>query len=252
MARYLLADLLTTFTCRSSLLQRRCCKYQVQAQGPDHISMDVPLARIQALQARHPHLSLGEAELLLLSSRFSAQLIDHQGLVLHASAIAHQGRAVLFSAASGVGKSTHTRLWQKQFGAEAAAILDDDKPALRLLDGQWWVYGTPFSGNSEENRNQRCPLHALVFLERSPHNAIRRLSVEEALPYCLFNLPPYRREVNQSKLMALVGQLLPAVPVYLLSCNMDPEAAVLAQRTLFPGQRSSRYPSDGVFPPSGA
>lgn len=248
MARYLLAGLRTTFTCRYPILQRRCSKYQIHTQGPDDIPMDVPLAQIQAFQAKHPHLSLDEAELILLSSRFSAQLLGHQGLVLHASAIAHQGRAVLFSAASGVGKSTHTRLWQKQFGAEAAAILNDDKPALRLLDGQWWVYGTPFSGNSDENRNQRCPLHALVFLERSAHNAIRPLSVEEALPYCLFNLPPYRREVNQSKLMALLGQLLPAVPVYLLSCNMDPEAAILAQRTLFPGPEHQAF--EPAQPPS--
>lgn len=234
MARYLLADLHTSFICHFPILQRRCLKYEVSCAHPDDISMEVPLERIQVFQSKHPQVSLEEAELILLSSRFSAQILDHQGLVLHASAIAHQGRAVLFSAASGVGKSTHTRLWQQQFGAEQAVILNDDKPALRLLDGQWWVYGTPFSGNSDENRNERCPLHAIVFLERSPCNTIRRLSVEEALPYCLFNLPPYRREANLNKIMALLNQLLPAVPVYLLSCNMDPEAAVLAQRTLFP------------------
>lgn len=235
MARYRLADLYTTFTCRYPTLQRRCKSYEVVSEHPDDISMSLSLARIQAFQSKHPHLSLDEAELILLSSRFSAQLLEHSGLVLHASAIAHQGRAVLFSAPSGMGKSTHTRLWQKQFGAEQAVILNDDKPALRPLDQQWWVYGTPFSGNSDENCNQRCPLHAIVFLERSPSNSIRRLSVEEAIPSCLFNLPPYRQEASLTKIMALLNQLLPSVPVYLLSCNMEPEAAILVQKTLFPG-----------------
>lgn len=234
MAHYLLADLHTSFTCRYSILQRRCPPYEIHSHHPDDISMEVPWAHIHNFQAKHPHLSLDEAELILLSSRFSNQLLAHHGLVLHASAIAHQGQAVLFSAASGVGKSTHTQLWQQQFGAESVVILNDDKPALRLLDQQWWVYGTPFSGNSDENRNERCPLHAIVFLERSRCNTIRRLSVEEALPYFLFNLPPYRRESNLTHIMARLNQLLPVVPVYLLSCNMEPEAATLAHQTLFP------------------
>ncbi len=234
MARYLLADLYTTFSCQYPILQRRCEKYEVQSEHPDDISMDIPSSRIQAFQAEHPHLTLGEAELILLSARFSAQILHHHGLVLHASAIAHQGRAVLFSAPSGVGKSTHTQLWKKQFGAEQAVILNDDKPALRLLDQQWWVYGTPFSGNSDENRNQRCPLHAIVFLERSPCNSIRRLTVTEALPHCMNNLPRYRQMTNLNQIMARFNQLLPTVPVYLLSCNMEPEAAILAQNTLFP------------------
>lgn len=234
MARYLLADLYATFTCHYPLLQRRCERYQVQSEHPDDISMDVPLSRIQAFQSKYSHLTLEEAELILFSSRFSAQILNHNGLVLHASAIAHQGRAVLFSAPSGVGKSTHTRLWQQQFGAEQAVILNDDKPALRLLDQQCWVYGTPFSGNSDENRNQRCPLHAIVFLERSPCNSIRRLTVAEALPHCMNNLPRYRQMTNLNQIMARFNQLLPTVPVYLLSCNMEPEAAILAQKTLFP------------------
>lgn len=96
------------------------------------------------------------------------------------------------------------------------------------------VWRTPFSGNSDENRNQRCPLHAIVFLERSPCNSIRRLTVADALPHCMNNLPRYRQMTNLNQIMARFNQLLPTVPVYLLSCNMEPEAAILDQKTLFP------------------
>lgn len=234
MAHYLLADLHASFPCRYATMQRRCSAYQVLPGAADEISMYIPHAQILHFQEKHPHLSLADAELILLSSRFSQQLLAHQGLVLHASAIVHQEKAVLFSAPSGVGKSTHTRLWQQQFGAESAVILDDDKPALRLLHRQWWVYGTPFSGDSDENRNGRAPLHALVFLERNSCNTIRRLCVEEALPYCLSNLPLHRQVSNLNHIMDRLNQLLPTVPIYLLSCNMEPEAAILAHQTLFP------------------
>lgn len=234
MAHYLLADLYTSFPCRSPILQQRCQKYQTRAEHPDDICMEVSLGHIHAFQAKYPQISRSEAELVILSSRFSAQLLDHNGLVLHASAIADQGRAVLFSAPSGVGKSTHTRLWQQQFGPDAVVILNDDQPALRLLDHQWWVYGTPFSGNSDENLNCRCPLHAIVFLERSPYNSIRPLSVEEALPYCVRNSPYRRRPAYLPKFMDVLHQLLPETSLYLLSCNMEAEAARLARKTLFP------------------
>ena len=38
------------------------------------------------------------------------------GFYLHSSAVELDGRAYLFSGKSGVGKSTHTRLWQQIFG----------------------------------------------------------------------------------------------------------------------------------------
>ena len=43
--------------------------------------------------------------------------------------------AYVFSADSGTGKSTHTQLWLEHFG-DRAYILNDDKPAIRLIDGK--------------------------------------------------------------------------------------------------------------------
>ena len=78
-----------------------------------------------------------ELEIYLETGRlFGSQLLMHDGLYLHASAVELDGKAYLFSADSGVGKSTHTRLWQQLHGSKAR-IINDDKPALRCLDGVW-------------------------------------------------------------------------------------------------------------------
>ena len=82
--------------------------------------------------------------------QFYRNLLFHDGLMLHASAVAYEGYAYLFSGPCGMGKSTHARLWQQVFG-EKAVIFNDDKPALRCVDGKWFAYGTPWCGKDGIN-----------------------------------------------------------------------------------------------------
>ena len=68
-------------------------------------------------------------------------------------------------AVSGTGKSTHTGLWKKYYGAQVE-ILNDDKPAIRFEDGLPYLYGTTWSGKQERewNQNASAPLRAIFFL----------------------------------------------------------------------------------------
>ena len=223
---YRFSDLTISMTCRYDIMKRRAEKYLIPKAKENEL--------LQKYQEKYPHLTLDEAELILLSSHFSLELIKHQGFVLHASAISYNDKAVLFSADSGVGKSTHTRLWQNHFGKNNVHIINDDKPALRLFGNSFTVYGTPFSGNSDENENIKAPLHAVVFLEQCEHNAMKKLTAKEALPYFLYNLPQYSKHAERmNTLLSLLDILLKTTPVYLLSCTPDKSAAILAEQTLF-------------------
>ena len=92
------------------------------------------------------------AEYIATGDCFAVGLLRNEGMMLHASAVDYRGRAVCFSAPPGTGKSTHTERWARLFGA---SILNDDKPALRRIDGVWRVYGTPWSGKrSEEHTSE--------------------------------------------------------------------------------------------------
>ena len=81
-------------------------------------------------------------------SQFHRALFHFNGFYLHSSAVALDNKAYLFSGPCGMGKSTHTRLWQKVFG-EAAKVFNDDKPALRRLADRWYAYGTPWCGKND-------------------------------------------------------------------------------------------------------
>ena len=50
---------------------------------------------------------------------FAEFLFAHNTILFHGSAIAVDGQGYLFTAHSGTGKSTHTRLWREAFGNRA-------------------------------------------------------------------------------------------------------------------------------------
>ena len=52
-------------------------------------------------------------------------LFDRDILMTHGSTVAVDGKAYLFTARCGTGKSTHTRLWRQVFGNRAVMINDD-------------------------------------------------------------------------------------------------------------------------------
>lgn len=164
--------------------------------------------------------------------QFYGHLLRFNGMLLHSSAVEMDGKAYLFSGPSGMGKSTHTRLWQQQFG-DAAQIFNDDKPALRLLDGHWYAYGTPWCGKDGINQNRKVSLGGVCFLKRGNTNRIRRLSAAEAVPL-IYGQTMYRlhKPENALRLMSAVDALVRRIPIFELECRPDPEAVILSSRTM--------------------
>lgn len=163
---------------------------------------------------------------------FYVPLVDHSGFYLHASAVAKDGRAFLFSGRSGMGKSTHTRLWQQEFGAETI-VFNDDKPALRYLDGVWYAYGTPWCGKDGINSNMKVPLAGICFLKQAPHNRIRRLTEAEVLQRILpQTLWMYTEPERVAQVMAHMDQLITNIPVFELENRPEAAAAQLSYTTM--------------------
>lgn len=164
--------------------------------------------------------------------QFYGHLLRFDGMLLHASAVEMDGKAYLFSGPSGMGKSTHTRLWQQEFGS-AAQVFNDDKPALRLIDDRWYAYGTPWCGKDGINQNRKVPLGAICFLKRGSENRIRPLTAAEAVPL-LYGQTMYRlrKPENALRLMSAVDKLVRTIPIYELENLPNAAAARLSCETM--------------------
>lgn len=182
----------------------------------------------ERLKKTQPHLSEETCEYLSTGADFYSRLLRFDGTVLHSSAVVMDGRAYLFSAPCGTGKSTHTKLWQKVFGEDRAQILNDDKPALRLEDGIFYAYGTPWSGKTAQNLNLRVPLAGICVLRRGAVNKIEPFGGPQAIHALLAQtVRPRDPELMQLQL-DMLDALIQKVPIWKLECNMDPEAAIVS------------------------
>lgn len=168
-------------------------------------------------------------------AQFYRQLLDFDGLMLHASAVALDGKAYLFSGPSGMGKSTHTRLWQQMFGKKAV-VFNDDKPALRRINGVWYAYGTPWCGKDGINVNIKVPLAGICFLRRGQENMIRRIDALQASSYIISQTMRRFKDADMlDKMLTQVDRLVNDIPVYELYNKPEPDAARLSYATMYNG-----------------
>ena len=211
--------------------------YLIQPQ-PQKLIPDVNIkSDWHTIKSKYPNMSESDCEYIATGASFYYQLLHFDGLLLHASAVVVDGRAYLFSAPCGTGKSTHTALWRKTFGEDRVIMLNDDKPALRLEDGTWYAYGTPWSGKTDLNTNLRVPLAGICFLAQSPENRIQPFGGSKAVFAFLEQTARPRDGQSRMKLMDLAAKLFDMVPVWRLECNMEPEAARLSYETMSGGRK---------------
>ena len=100
------------------------------------------------------------------------------GVCIHSSSIRLDDEAIVFSAVSGMGKSTHADLWRTRFGS--AEIINGDNIYLVVENGIPYVFGSPWCGTSNKCVNTKAPLKAIVFLEQAKENTIEKLCVAES------------------------------------------------------------------------
>ena len=206
----------------------RCREYLTDEQG----KADIVIQEENYKGNKWPELSFESNIYLQSGFQFYHQLLDFDGMMLHSSALELDGRAYLFSGPCGVGKSTHTKLWQSTFG-EKVKIFNDDKPALRRLEEGWFAYGTPWCGKDGININMKVPLGGICFLKQSTENSIRRLDKKEAIQKILSQTTTKIGNVaKMDKLLQTVGRLVEEIPICELSNKPEPEAALMSYHAM--------------------
>lgn len=166
-------------------------------------------------------------EPLSVYRKIADKMLEYDTLLFHGSVISVDGQGYLFTAASGTGKSTHTRLWRETFG-DRAVMVNDDKPLLRITDNGVYVCGTPWNGKHNLGTNVEVPLKGLCILTRAEENHIAPVSFSEALPMLLQQSHRPGNPAEVPHILGLLEKLSKQTGLYRLGCNMNIEAATVA------------------------
>ena len=166
-----------------------------------------------------------------------AQLLLTNSLMLHCCYTQFEGKALLFTAPSGTGKTTHAEIWQRVFGSE---IVNGDQGLLQQRKDGWDACGFPLSGSADECFNKSFPIKAIVIIRQSPDNYIEELSISQKLSLiyseCTVN------KWNQKRIsytLDLLVDLIQKVPVIMLHCNMKDDAARTLHQYLYKGSNGT-------------
>ena len=163
-------------------------------------------------------------ETLAVYRKIAVEMLKYDTWLMHGAVVGVNDQAVLFTAQSGVGKTTHMNLKY----IPGAFVINGDKPLLKFVDDGCEVCGTPWAGKEALQTNTILPLKAICLLERGELNEIERVVFEDVYPMLLQQV--YRPSDPQAmmKTMELIKRLGETIPLYKMNCTMELEAARVA------------------------
>ncbi|MDN4510659.1 MULTISPECIES: hypothetical protein [Gordonibacter] len=206
---------------------------RVRALCGDYLCDGVPALRVRTAQADidaerdGPQWSDAYLETLAVYRKIAEWLPTRGRMLVHGAAVAFQGRAYLFCASSGTGKSTHVGLWREHLGS-AVTVINGDKPIVRVPadGGPAVVYGTPWAGKEGWQANTSAPLAGICLLGRAEPGAsrIRRARPAERLDAVLRQAYLPADPLAAGLTLELLDALLARVPLFDLACDVSEDA----------------------------
>ena len=165
-----------------------------------------------------------------IQRKIAENLLSYGVLLIHGSAIAVDGKGYLFTAKTGTGKSTHTRLWRQVFG-DRAVMINDDKPFLQFAEGGVFLCGAPWSGKHGLDTNITVPLQGICILERGTENTIVPASADFAKGFLYHQCQAPLDKEKQSAFEQLANALL-TVPLWRMQCTISEDAPIIAHNVM--------------------
>ncbi len=236
-SKYKIADVVFSAQFKYAYTRKICTAYLYDGEEQPEFFIEITEQELVEEGKKAGDFPLPYLESLAVYRKFLGKLLDYNGTVFHSSALAVDDNAYLFTAPSGTGKSTHARLWREYLG-DKVIMVNDDKPVIRLVDEDFFVYGTPWNGKHGLDTNCRVKIKAVCKLERGEQNAIQKLSKEQMLPTILSQTLRPQNASDFDKLLPLVSALLDKTDLYLLKCNTDIESAKLSYSVMSKGVKN--------------
>ncbi len=186
-------------------------QYIFQFQTPFFGKLPYKEARVSA--------DLSRGQIYLRPDAFPGRPVDPFEYPLDELLMVH-----LLAQGRGAGKSTMGQLWQQ---TGQARILSDDRIIVRQLEGQLWMYGTPWHGERRYSLNERVPLKQIYFLRHgAAHQLVQLPAAQRVAMLVARSFLPFHSSAGVQFSLDLCQELVRSIPCHEL--YFCPEASVIS------------------------
>ena len=231
-----IAETTVEIKCLYESTKNFCCKY-ITDNPPDFtieiVASDIEYERNRSYQEDERNnrekvqFSNEYLETLAVYRKIAEELPLYNTFLFHGSAVAIDGNGYVFTAKSGVGKSTHVGFYREKF-ADRAVMVNDDKPLILVNEKGVFVCGTPWSGKHELNTNIIVPLKAVCVLNRAEQNSISKVNFYSVLGKIYSQSYKPTSPQALKKVLQLLSEMSDKVNFFNLYCNKDPKSALIS------------------------
>lgn len=150
-------------------------------------------------------------------------LSKKEGIFVHSIGLKDIDKSgLLFAGPSKSGKSTTARLWYKH---SKAKVLNDDRMVIRKVNGNFFIFGTPWHGDFRDYLKSipdKAKLKSIFFIYHNSKNKINYLQSKKAFGYLYPNIfPTFWNKENLERQINLCQDLVSSIPSYKLGFKKD-------------------------------
>ena len=200
--------------------------------APHEFSIARRTGRETALYLKDIH-TLADYPFSLLMAEAKAYdfLLERDAFVLHASMVAREGKALLFTAPSGTGKSTQAHFWRDERGC---AVINEDRVILFKKDNTFYATGCWAMGSAGYTHSVILPVDTVVLLSQGAENALCPLSpsvfLGRTIPQCAFTATD---TASRGRLIALLCDLVSSARTVSYACINHPSSVDYLEKALW-------------------
>jgi hypothetical protein len=143
-------------------------------------------------------------------------------LLVHAAGVDDGGLGYCLVGPSGAGKSTLASLWSAQ---APVTVLGEDQVIVRFIDGEFWMFGTPWHQFPDRCSPRGVPLSKVFFLEQDSVNGVQACGPDAAAVRLLEStFAPLYHAAGMSNILDNLARLVEQVPFYTLRFRPQADA----------------------------
>jgi len=153
------------------------------------------------------------------------------GIMMHACGVRHNGQGIIFSGISGAGKSTIADLWKNRISrlkshsmepSKNTILLSDDRIIIRKINGRFFIFGTPWHGDSKVCSPEEAPLDKIFFLQQARENKVKKTDVIKAVSRLIVcSFPTFWDKKGMEFTLNYCAELAQKIPCYELDFVPD-------------------------------